>query len=60
MTKVDQHLTALRNIKSKHFHTRVNADDSEDGLYLQLLCHGLNKEVMRPWKSMKAVDVQYV
>ena len=47
MTKVDQHLTALRNIKSKHFHTRVNADDSEDGLYLQLLRHGFKKEMKR-------------
>ena len=41
MTKVDQHLTALHNLKSKHFDTRVNASNSEDGLYVQLPPHGL-------------------
>ena len=63
MTKVDQHLKALHNIKSKHSDTRANMSNNEDGyvgLYLQLLCHGLKKEVMRPWKSMKAIEVQYV
>ena len=60
MTEVDQHLTALHNIKSKHINTRVNVGNSEDGLYLQLLSHRLKKEVMCSWKSIKPIEVQYV
>ena len=57
MTEVDKHLTALCNIKSKRFDTRAYAGGSEDGymgLYPQLLCQGLTKEVMHPWKSIKS------
>ena len=57
MTEVDKHLTALCNIKSKRFDTRAYAGGSEDGymgLYTQLLCQGLTKEVMYPWKSIKS------
>ena len=57
---MDQHLSALRNIKLKHFHTPANAGNIEDGLYLQLLYHGFIKEVIPQWKNIKAIVVQYV
>ena len=49
MKEVDQHLTALRYIKSKYFDTRVN----------MVIVKMDYKEVKRCWKSIIAIDIQY-